>query len=163
MSSNILPVRFENGDFETWLREFEACCDANGWKVTEERDDRLLKLPAFLRGQAANHYYAIPADRRKTYQDAIKELKKSLCPAVQRETFYAQFENCCLITGDDATVYRWELVNLLAKVDPDLSCDAKTALFQRQFIKGLPPTLKLKMLEHNATPTLEEMVAFTQQ
>ena len=50
MSSNILPGRFDNGDFECWLREFDACCDANGWKVAGERDDKILKLPAFQFG-----------------------------------------------------------------------------------------------------------------
>ena len=57
MSSSILPGRFDNGDFECWLREFNACCDANGWKVTEERDDKILKcvnrlndLALFARG-----------------------------------------------------------------------------------------------------------------
>ena len=60
MSSSILPGRFDNGNFECWLREFNACCDANGWKVTAERDDKILKLPAFLRGRPASHFYAIP-------------------------------------------------------------------------------------------------------
>jgi hypothetical protein len=74
MSSNILPGRFDNCDFECWLREFDACCDANGWKVAGERDDKILKLPAFLRGKAASHFYAIPADRRTKYKDAVAEL-----------------------------------------------------------------------------------------
>ena len=43
MSSSILPGRFDNGDVECWLREFNACCNANGWKVTEECDDKILK------------------------------------------------------------------------------------------------------------------------
>ncbi len=88
MSSNILPARFDNGDFECWLREFDACSDANGWKVAEDRDDKILKLPAFLRGKAASHFYAIPAAKRTTYKDAVAELRKSLCPAAQRETFF---------------------------------------------------------------------------
>ena len=33
---------------------------ANGWKVTEHTDDKILKLPAFLRGRAACNFYAIP-------------------------------------------------------------------------------------------------------
>jgi hypothetical protein len=45
MSSNILPGRFDNGDFECWLREFDACCDANGWKVAGERDDKICSVP----------------------------------------------------------------------------------------------------------------------
>lgn len=158
MSSSILPGRFDNGDFECWLREFNACCDANGWKVTAERDDKILKLPAFLRGKAS-----IPAEKRTKFADAVAELRKSLCPAVQRETFYALFESRVLRAGEDPAVYKWELENLLAKADPDLSDGGKTALIQRQFMKGLPNLLKLKLLEHNPTPTLEEMLAFVQR
>ena len=101
MSSSILPGRFDNGDFECWLREFNACCDANGWKATEEHDDKILKLPAFLRGEAASHFYAIPAEKRTKFVDAVAELRKSLCPAVQRETFYALFESRVLRAGED--------------------------------------------------------------
>lgn len=163
MSSNILPGRFDTGDFECWLREFDACCDANGWKVAEARDDKILKLPAFLRGKAASHFYAIPVEKRATYKDAVAELKKSLCPAAQREKFYSDFENRPLRSGEDPAVYKWELENLLAKADPELSDDAKTALVQRQFMKGLPNTIKHKLLEHNPTPNLEEMLSFAQR
>ena len=52
----------------------------------------------------------------------------------------------------------------MSKANPSHSHDAKTALLTRQFLKGLPTTLKLKMLEeHNPTPTLDEMVEFTQR
>jgi hypothetical protein len=64
---------------------------------------------------------------------------------------------------EDPSMYKWELENILSKADPCLSNDTKTALLTRQFSKGLPPTLKLKMLEHNPTPTLDEMVEFTQR
>ncbi len=161
MSSNILSARFDNGDFECWLREFDACRDANGWKVAEDRDDKIL--PAFLRGEAASHFYAIPAAKCTTYKDAVAELRKSLCPAAQRETFFAQFEVRSLRTGEDPAVYKWELEQMLDTADPDLSTDAKTALVQRQFMKGLPNVLKFKLLEPNPTPTLEEMLSFTQR
>jgi hypothetical protein len=56
-----------------------------------------LKLPAFLRGKAVSHFYAIPAERRTTYKDAVAELEKSLCPVSQRGTFYALFESKVII------------------------------------------------------------------
>ncbi|CAB3994278.1 Hypothetical predicted protein, partial [Paramuricea clavata] len=55
------------------------------------------------------------------YCDAVAELKKSLCPAAQREMLYALFESCDLRTGEDPGVYKWELENILAKADPELS------------------------------------------
>ena len=64
--TSILPGKFDgSSDLATWLREFDACSLANDWKEEEE----IKKLPAFLRGPAANHFYAIPADDRKTYKD----------------------------------------------------------------------------------------------
>ena len=58
-----------------WLREFDACCAANGWTVNESTDHKILKHPAFLRGQAASHFYAIPEEKRSSYYDAVTELK----------------------------------------------------------------------------------------
>ena len=161
--SAILPGKFDDGDFDAWLREFDACSAANGWKVTETTDDKLLKLPAFLRGRAASNFYAIPEGERRTYKDAVASLRRALCPQARRENYFAEFEQRNLRPEEDPSVYKWELENILSKADPSLSNDAKTALLTRQFSKGLPSTLKLKMLEHNATPTLDEMVEFTQR
>ena len=118
-----MPGRFDNGDFESWLREFDACCAANGWKTTEDRDD---KLPAFLRGQAASHFYAIPAEQRATCTTAVTESKKSMCPAANRKNFYAEFESRTLRSGEDPAVYKWELENLLAKADHTFEANVPT-------------------------------------
>ena len=95
--------------------------------------------------------------RRTKYKDAVAELKKSLCPAAQCETFYALSK---IVPSEQVKL---ELENLLAKADPELSDDAKTALIHRQFMKGLPNVLKLKLLEHNSTPNLEKMLSFVQR
>ena len=160
---SILPGKFDDGDFDAWLREFDACAAANGWTVTDTTDEKILKLPAFLRGRAASNFYAIPEDERNTYANAVKSMRQALCPRANRENFFAAFEQRILRTHEDPSVYKWELENLLSKADPTLTNDAKTALLTRQFSKGLPPSLKLKMLEHNPTPTLDEMIEFTQR
>ena len=161
--SAILPGKFDDGDFDAWLREFDACCAANGWQVTEDNDGKIIKPPAFLRGRAASNFYAIPAANRTTYADAVKSMRRALCPQAKRENFFAAFESRTLRPDEDPSVYKWELENILSKADPTLSEDAKTALLTRQFSRGLPPSLKLKMLEHNPTPTLAEMIEFTQR
>ena len=76
-----------------------------------------------------------------------------------RKKFYSKFKNRPPRSGEDLAVYKWELEILLAKADPELSNDAKTALIQRQFMKGLPDTIKHRLLEHNPTPNLEEMLS----
>ena len=43
-----------------------ACYAANGWKVTEHTDDKILKLSAFLRARAACNFYAVPEGERRT-------------------------------------------------------------------------------------------------
>ena len=43
---------------EPWLPKFEACRDANGWKVIEEHGVKGLKLPAFP--HTASIFYIIP-------------------------------------------------------------------------------------------------------
>ena len=97
MSSSNMPGRFDNGDFVSWLREFDTCCPANDWTTTEDCDDKILKLPAFLQGRVVSHFYAILAAQHTTYMyaTAVAELKKlrkpCLCPAA--ENFYVEFES----------------------------------------------------------------------
>ena len=43
-----------------------ACYAANGWKVTEHTDDKILKLSAFLRARAACNFYAVLEGERRT-------------------------------------------------------------------------------------------------
>ena len=148
----ILPGKFDDDDFDAWLREFDACAAANGWKVTEHTDDKILKLPAFLRGRAACNFYAIPEGERRTYNDAVKSMRQALCLQAKRENFFAEFEQRKLRPEEDSSVYKWELENILSKADPSFSNDAKTALLTRQFSKSLPTTLKLKMLDNNPAP-----------
>ena len=48
----IFPGKFDDGDFDAWLREFDDACSAtNGWQVTKDKDDKILKLLAFLQGR----------------------------------------------------------------------------------------------------------------
>ena len=119
----ILPARFESGDLIAWPREFDACCAANGWTVNESTDHKILKLSAFLRGQPASHFYAIPEEKRSSYYDAVTELKKAMCPDAHRENFFAEFEQRLLRPGEDPAVFKWELGEILRKADPSLSED----------------------------------------
>ena len=54
IKSSLLPEGFETGDIVVWLRRFESCAAANGWKD----DDNIKKLPAFLHGRATTHFYS---------------------------------------------------------------------------------------------------------
>ena len=157
MTSSILPGKFDgSSDLATWLREFDACSLANDWK----EEDKIKKLPAFLRGPAASHFHAIPVDDRKTYKDAAKMLVGAMCPTAQRENFYSEFEARMLRPGEDPAVYKWDLEQKLLKADPLLEDQAKEALLLRQFMRGLPRNIKIKLLESDLTPTLANMIAF---
>ena len=49
------------------------------------------------------------------------------------------------------------------KADPNLAVEAKSALLSRQFMRGLPSSIRRKLLAHNPTPTLSEMLSFVQR
>ena len=159
MSSAILPGKFQSGDIVVWLREFDACPEANGWKA----EDKIKKLPVFLRGQAASHFYAIPEDDRKSYDDASKGLKEALCPKASRENYFAEFESRMLRAGEDPSVFKQELEQILLKAQPTIDHAAKTALLTRQFMRGLPRNMKIKLLEHDPVPDLQKMLSFVQR
>jgi hypothetical protein len=108
-------------------------------------------------------FYATPVAERATYDAATKKLKQALCPPVERENYYAKFETQMLHTGDDSSVYKWELEQLLEKADPNLAVVAKSALLSRQIMGVLPSSIRGKRLAHNPTPTLSEMLSFVQR
>ena len=118
-------------------------------------------MPAFLRSVAATHFYALSSDQKDSYDTLVRNLKAGLCPAVCREMFYADFSDRFLHDKEDPTVFLQSLRELLEKVYPNLSIDAKEALLARQFLKGLPLSMRLKFLEHNPTPQLAEMLSFS--
>ena len=156
---NILPDRFDGqGDFRHWLHHFNACGEASGWTDIE----KLRKLPAFLRGHAATHFYALTDEERETYTALTLNQQKSLCLPVEREKNYPLFESRCLRPGEDPLVFRWELEELLRLADPELNADQMRALTTRQFMRGLPSNLQIKLLENDPVPTLEKMVTFAQ-
>ena len=122
MATSILPIKFDEDDVVTWLREFDACTLANGWKD----EDKIQKFSAFLRGRAATHFYAIPNAEKAKYDLARKKLKEALCPPVQRENYDVEFETRILRTGEDPFVYKWELEQLLEKAEPTQRCTTIT-------------------------------------
>ena len=123
---------------------------------------KLRKLPAFLRGRAATHFYSLTDPQCVDYATLKKNLQASLCPPVERESNYRKFESRCLRPGEDPAVFRWELEELLRIADPQLSADQLNALTARQFMRGLPNALQVKLLESDPVHTLEKMVTFTQ-
>ena len=62
--------------------------------------------------------------------------------------------------GEDPAVYKWELEQALEKADPSLDKPAKEVLLTRQFMKGLPNNMKIKLLQDDPTPDLERMLSF---
>lgn len=86
-----------------------------------------------------------------------------MCPSACKEVYYAEFEARLLKPGEDPTVYKWELEQILTKAEPDIDAGAKTALLTRQFMKGLPKNIRIKLLESDPTPDLAKMVAFVQR
>lgn len=59
--------------------------------------------------------------------------------------------------------YLWKLEEQLTKADASLVEDARKTLLSRQFMKGLQPHIRLKLLESNPTPSLEDMVTYIQR
>jgi len=101
MASALIPDKFETGDFPAWLRTdskvFECCANANKWS----EEDKLAKLPAFLGGPAAAHFHGLTEAQKESYANVIKHLKDALCPRVDREKFYSEFDHHKLRPDED--------------------------------------------------------------
>ena len=81
---------------------------------------KLAVLPAFLRGPAATYYHSLAADQKDSYANLTKHLREALCPAVDRERYFADFEQRVLGPQEDPSLFLWELKDILSKANPDL-------------------------------------------
>ena len=159
MASTVLPERFASGDFSTWLRHFTRCALANEWSEATQ----LVKLPAFLQGPAASYYDSLAAADKASLGALTASLKQCFSPAVDQENFYREFEDSRLRPAEDPNLFLWRLKELLRNAEPSLTPSAFNALLRRQFMRGIPSDLRLKILEANPTPTLENMLQFSQR
>ena len=92
-----------------------------------------------------------------------KTSKTCFAPLSIEKSFFANFEQRNLRPDEDPSLFLWALKDILSKADPDLTDAAREILLSRQFMKGLPSQLRLKLLENNPTPTLKEMAEFVQR
>eukprot|EP00794_Sanderia_malayensis_P016494 gene16494-biopygen12159 len=157
--ASITPEKFDSGDFVSWLRQFDCCAAANGWKDA----DKLKILPALLRGPAATYYHSLDGNQRGTYADLTKNLYATLCPAVDRERHFSEYEQRILRRNEDSSLFLCDFKEMLRKADTALQDDARDALLARQFMKGLPSDIRLRLLESNPTPSLHDMTSFVQR
>ena len=95
------------------------------------------------------------------YETLQAHLEASLCPPAEREHHYRQFESSSLRPGEDPAVFRWELEELLRVADPGLNETQRLPLISRQSMRGLPPTIQVKLLESDPVPTLDKMLSFS--
>ena len=111
---SIMPDLYDGTtNFRQWLRHFDSCGQADNWEAGE----RLWKLPAFLRGSASTHFYALGDEETSTYQHLKNNLQASFCPTGEREQNYRQFESRCFRPGEYPAVNRWELEMLKMATD----------------------------------------------
>ena len=80
-SFSVCPEKFDVGDFDAWLRNFDCCATANGWSDA----DKLKKLLACLRGQASSYCFSLADADKDSYSRLTAALRKFLCPLVARE------------------------------------------------------------------------------
>ena len=152
-----MPDRYDGTtDFRQWLRHFDSCGHADNWEASE----RLRKLRRSCADVHRPIFYALSDEETSTYQHLKNNLQASLCPTAEREQHYRQFESRCFRPGEDPAVYRWELEAMLKMANASLTTDQRKALLTRQFMRGLPQHLQIRLLEHDPVPTLEKMVFF---
>ena len=157
--SKSVPETFSDGDFGLWLRKFELCSTANGWK----EDEMLKRLPTLLSGRAFVVFERLGDDKKEDFKVLIAAIKEAFGgDETSKHIAMMEFRRRARKPGEDIQVFAYGLETLLSRAIPNIGNDERDRLLKQQFIEGSSPALKRKLLQR---PSLkyEETVKIAQQ
>jgi hypothetical protein len=159
-TSVALPELFSDGDItRLWLRKFELCSTANGWK----EDDMLKRLPTLLAGKAFAVYERLPEEKKDGYKKLVEALSTAFGgDDMGKHIAMMSFRGRMRKPDEDIQVFAYNLEVLLRRAMPKIGEEDRGTLLKQQFVEGLQGNLKRELLQR---PTLsyEETVAIAQK
>ena len=158
-TSVALPEIFSNGDIVLWLRKFELCSTANGWKDA----DMLKRLPTLLSGKAFAVFERLAPEKKEDYKSLTEALTTAFGgDATGKHIAMMEFRGRTRKPEEDIQVFAYNLEALLRRAMPNVADGDRSTLLKQQFVEGVPTELKKELLQR---PTLsyEETVVVAQQ
>ena len=138
-----LPNKFDDGDVVSWLDSFDVCAAANNWND----DARLRRLPTLLVGRAFAVFQRLGDQQKDTLAHLRESLIAAFLPEEQRGARYSEFDSCTLKDGEAVEVFAHRLESLLRQALPDLGGDNRDAVLKQRFIRGMTPSIRLRLYE----------------
>ena len=149
------PDKFSDGDFQRWIRQFEACSDANVWDDATRR----RMLPTFLKGRAWAIFERVQRGGAATYQQLRDALSRSFVPDTreQRRLASRQLGERTWKTHESIEQYAREIKRLLDKALPNLDDATREDQLIQKFVAGLPGEISFE-LEVNPVDTFDQTI-----
>ena len=149
------PDKFSDGDFQRWIRQFEACSDANVWDDATRR----RMLPTFLKGRAWAIFERVQRGGAATYQQLRNALSRSYVPDTreQRRLASRQLSERTWKTHESIEQYAREIERLLDKALPNLDDATREDQLIQKFVAGLPGEISFE-LEVNPVDTYDQTI-----
>ena len=133
-----VPEAFSDGDFGLWLRKFELCSTANGWK----EDEMLKRLPTLLSGKAFAVLERLGEDKKESFKTLVQSIKEAFGgDATSKHIAMMEFRRRARKPAEDIQVFAYALETLLRRAMPEVGNDERNTLLKQQFIEGSPATL----------------------
>lgn len=139
----IIPGKFKGGledNVESYLAQFERISKANGW----DDNKKLVVIPCYLEGAALKWYENLEA--RLGEGITWEQIRSGMKEAFQSIAWDEQLEYRLRMRmqADDEPVesYFQDVINLCAKVDPDMAERSKI----KHVLRGLTPSLLEKVM-----------------
>ena len=153
-----IPSNFEDGNIVGWLDKFNVCATANQW------DDaaKLRRLPTFLSGRAFAIYSRFGNNQKGNIQNLQNALLEAFLPPEARGARYLEFEACSKKPDESVETFVYRLEQLFSQALPDVQGDGRDAILKQKLIRGLPETIKLRLLE-NPTLTYSQVITTARQ
>ena len=142
-----VPTPFSSGDILEWLDRYVACANANGCNENQ----RLLRLPPYLTGQASLLYRRIQANQRDTWPNLRANLIAQFYPVETQTARTIEFQSTRYV-GETIEAYAFRLERKLEQAIPELAvpgaAQVRAEILKSQLINRLPDPYRTRLYEN---------------
>lgn len=155
-----MPPKFDTGNWEDYIFQFDMVCELNGWKANNEK--KCLILGICLQGMALDEYKQLSPEVRGDYDAVVKALSQKFMPIERVQLEKLKFLSKTCKDGESLTELASFLKGQVSRAYPLINPAGQAELALDRFVDALPTSIRL-LVRQTAPTTLDAALSSAMQ